>query len=118
MNWNKRPFSITILGCVYIGVGTIGFVYHFPELLARVQYDDVLVELIEILAVVCGVFMFRSNKWACWAALAWIAFHVVLSAFHTFREFAVHCLVCAVIAWLLFRPEAARYFRDARIERI
>jgi hypothetical protein len=115
MNWNKRPLSVTILGCLYIGVGTIGFAYHFTELLAF-QYDGLWVELIEILAILCGAFMLRGHNWARWVALAWIAFHVILSAFHAFREFAIHCLFCAVIAWFLFRPEAARYFRGAGIE--
>jgi hypothetical protein len=118
MNWGKRPLSVTILGCVYMGVGTIGFAYHFTEILARgaFQYDDVWVELIEFLAIVCGVFMFRGHNWARWVAVAWIAFHVILSAFHTFSEFAIHCLFFAVVAWFLSRPEATRYFRGARIE--
>ena len=34
------------------------------------------------LAIVCGVFLLRGHNWARWLALAWIAFHVVLSAFH------------------------------------
>ena len=118
MNPNKRPHSVTILGCVYIGVGSVGFVYHLREILARhaFHYDDLLVELIELVAIVCGAFMLRGHNWARWVALAWIAFHVILSAFHTFHEFAIHALLCAVIAWILFRPEAARYFRGARIE--
>lgn len=115
MNWNKRPLSVTILGCLYIGVGTIGFADHFTEFLAF-QYDGLWVELIEILAILCGVFVLRGHNWARWVALAWIAFHVILSAFHAFREFAIHCLFCAVIAWFLFRPEAARYFRGVGIE--
>jgi hypothetical protein len=120
MNGNKRPLSVTILGWVYVGVGTIGFAYHFTELKANnaFQYDGVCVELTELLAIVCGAFMLRGHNWARWLALAWMAFHVILSAFHTFSEFAIHCLFCAVIAWFLFRPEAARYFRGARMEPI
>jgi hypothetical protein len=82
VNPNKRPLSVTILGCVYIGVGSVGFVYHLREILARhaFRYDDLLVELIEFVAIVCGAFMLRGHNWARWVALAWIAFHVVLSA--------------------------------------
>jgi len=107
---------VTILGCVYIGVGAIGFVYHLTEFLARgtSRYEDVWVELVRFLAIVSGVFMLRGQNWARWLALAWIAFHVVLSAFHSVSEFAVHCLFFAVIAWFLLRPEAARYFRGLR----
>ncbi len=112
MNGNKRPLSVTILACVYIAVGTIGFVFHFQDFRARgaFQYDAVWVELTEFAAIVCGAFMLRGHNWARWFALAWIAFHVILSVFHAFPEFAIHCLFCAVIAWVLFRPEAARYF--------
>lgn len=118
MTWNRRPLSVTILAWVYIGMGTVGFVYHLTELQATnaFQYDGMWVELIRIVAIICGAFMLRSHNWARWLALAWISFHVVLSAFHSFHEFAIHCLFCAVIAWYLFRPEAGRYFRGARIE--
>lgn len=118
MNANKRPLSVTILACVYIGVGTIGLVYHFTEFLAAktFQYDIFLIEAVEIIAIVGGAFMLRGQNWARWVAVGWIAFHVIVSAFHPFREFAIHLLFCAVIAWLLFRPEAARYFRGAQVE--
>ncbi|HEY4900011.1 MAG TPA: hypothetical protein VIH91_04245 [Terriglobales bacterium] len=114
---NKRPVSVLIVACVYLAVGVIGFAYHFKELLA-LHSDSVGIELTEFLAIVCGVFMLRGRNWARWLALAWIAFHVVLSALHTFREFAVHALFCAVIAWALFRPAAARYFRGTPIETV
>ena len=113
MNANKRPISVTILACVYLAVGALGFAYHFRELLS-LQQDIVWAELTELLAIVSGVFMLRGHNWARWLALAWIIFHVILSAFHSSREFAIHGLFCAVIAWILFRPQAVRYFRSGR----
>jgi len=111
----KRPLSITILACIYLAVGVIGFAFHFRELLAG-HHDAVAIELTELVAILCGVFLLRGHNWARWLALAWIAFHVVLSAFHAIPELAIHAVFCAVIAWILFRPEAARYFRGARME--
>ncbi|HEX4810750.1 MAG TPA: hypothetical protein VH325_17570 [Bryobacteraceae bacterium] len=95
MNGNKRPLPVTVLAWVYIAVGAIGFVSHFTELLARnpFHYDAVLVELTESLAIICGAFMLQGHNWARWLALAWIAFHVVLSAFHALPELAMHALV-------------------------
>lgn len=118
MSENKRPLSVTVLACIYIAVGVAGFVSHFSELRALYasQYDGLWVELTEVLAIVCGVFILRGHNWARWGALAWIAFHVILSAFNSLGEFAIHCLFCAVIAWFLFRPVAARYFRGVRVE--
>jgi hypothetical protein len=45
--------------------------------------------------------------------MAWIAFHVVLSAFHSLPQFAVHVLLLFVFAYILFQPIANRYFGDA-----
>src|SRR5579863_7480743 len=115
---NKRPLSVTILAWVYVGVGAAGFAAHLTEIRASdaFRYDGIWIELVRLSAVLCGAFMLRGQNWARWLALAWMAFHVIVSAFHTFREFAIHCLFCAVIARLLFRPESERYFRSARIE--
>ncbi len=104
-----------MLACVYLVVGTVGVASHFSEFLAF-RYDSIEVELIEVLAIVSGAFMLRGRNWARWLALAWITFHVILSAFHAVREFAIHCAFGAVIGWVLFRPAAGRYFRGARIE--
>ena len=115
MNANKRPISVTILACVYLAVGVGGFAIHFHELLAR-HPDAVGIEVTELTAIVCGVFLLRGQNWARWLALAWIAFHVILSAFHAIPELVIHAVFCAVFAWVLFRPEAVRYFRGARVE--
>ncbi|HEY3988765.1 MAG TPA: hypothetical protein VGM02_05660 [Acidobacteriaceae bacterium] len=115
MNSNKRPISITILACVYLAIGALTFAAHFHELLAR-QQDAGWVELTEFTAVLCGIFLLRGHNWARWLALAWIAFHVVLSAFHAIPEFVIHSVFCVAIAWLLFRPAAAQYFRDGGSE--
>ena len=110
LNPNKRPISVTVIAWLYLVVGTLGAVAHVRDF-ERGVFDSVLVESVEIAAIVCGAFLLRGQNWARWVAVAWIGFHVVLSAFHELREFAVHALFCAVIAWILFRPEAGRYFQ-------
>ena len=120
VNLKKCPLSVLILGCVYIGVGAIGFAYHFTGFMARgaFPYDLVWAELIEVSAIVFGAFMIRDRNWARWGAIAWIAFHVVLSAFHAFGELAAHALFFAVIAWILFRPGARKYFQSTADESV
>lgn len=109
---NKRPLSVTIIACIYVAVGVIGFVFHLRETLARHDYrNGTVIELTELTALVSGLFLLRGHNWARWLALAWMLFHVVFSAFNSLHEFAIHALICAVIAWVLFRPAAARYFR-------
>jgi len=109
----KRPLPVTILACIYIGVGTVGFAYHLREILARhaFHYDDFLVELTEFVAIVCGAFLLRGHNWARWLALAWIAFHVGISFVDSLQRVVVHGLIFLLIAYFLFRLEARTYFR-------
>jgi hypothetical protein len=106
-----RPVTVTIVACVYILMGVVGFAYHFTEMRQGLGGDAVWVELLRLLAIVCGVFMLRGANWARWVALAWMALHVVISIFHSLPELALHCLFFTLIAWVLFRPDARRYFR-------
>jgi hypothetical protein len=113
---NKRPPSIIVIACVYILVGAAGFAYHVSEfkLHGPIQVDFLLVEFVRLIAVVSGIFMLRGRNWARWLALAWIAFHVVVGALHSLPQLAIHALFCAILAYFLLRPDAARYFRAAR----
>jgi hypothetical protein len=118
MNPNHRPFSVTFIACLYLAVGAVGFVYHLHEALGRpsFQYDDVLIEVTELIAFVAGVFLLYGRNWARWVAVAWIAVHVVFIAFESFRGFAFHLVICILIAWALFEPKASQYFRGERIQ--
>ena len=109
----KRPVSITLLAVLLIATGFLGLVYHARDINLQhpLQNDTLWVELIRVLAIVAGIFMLRGHNWARWLALAWIAFHVVISFWHSWSQVAVHVLVFAVFALFLFRPAAARYFK-------
>ena len=113
---SKRPLAVTIISLVYIVTGAIGATYHLVDFKVQhpFQYDIVWVELVNLVAILCGACMLRGHNWTRWLALAWIAYHVILSAFHTVSELAIHSLFCAILAYFLFRPTAARYFRAAR----
>jgi hypothetical protein len=113
---NERPLSVTIIGWVYIVVGVIGFAYHSTEFSQQpsFQYDIVWVELVRLLAIVCGAYMLRGHNWARWLALAWIGYHVIVSALHTLSQLAIHVVFCAILTYFLTRSTATRYFRAAR----
>jgi hypothetical protein len=115
---HKRPLSVTIVAWVYIAVGVAGFVFYFTEFPANsaLQSEALLVESVRFLAIVGGVFLLRGQNWARWLAVAWMAFHVGLSAFHTRRELAIHSLFFVVIVCCLFHAGARAYFRGPRIE--
>ena len=92
-------------GALLIAAGAAGLVYHTAEIAAS---------LVRVLAIVAGVFLLRGQNWARWLATAWIAFHVVLSAFHSATEFGMHVVLCAVLGFFLFRRDASSYFLRTR----
>ena len=112
----KRPLSITIISWLFVAAGVIGLAYHATEFTAQrpFEYDFVWVCFVRLFAILCGVFMLRGSNLARWLLLVWIAFHVVLSAFHSLTELVVHSLLLAVIGYFLFRPQASAYFRGTR----
>jgi hypothetical protein len=117
MNSSKRPLSVTIIGCIFVAIGIIATAVHGAELKgqAPVQQDVVWAVLVSLVALVCGIYMLRRSDWARWLAMAWLAFHVLLSI-HSRQELVVHSALFAVFAYFLFRTEARAYFRPARTE--
>lgn len=115
---NKRPISVTALSSLFIAVGVVGLAHHLTELNLEDPFRSELfwIFLICLTAIVCGVYMLRGRSWARWLALAWIAFHVAVSALHSWHQFIVHGLLLAVVAYVLFRPEVRAYFRSGRAE--
>ncbi len=108
---DKRPVAVTIIGGLYIAVGAIGFATHLAEF--KADYGFLLVQLLGLAAVVSGIWLLRGRNWARWLALAWMACHVVVSAFHTLPKLALHTVFLAILAYFLFRPAANRYFHAA-----
>ena len=116
---NKRPRPITVISWIFIAVGSIALLYHLTELTTQhpFEYELVWVCLVRLIAVLCGVFMLRGFNWARWLLVAWIAFHVILSFFHSPLEVVLHSLLFGVVVYFLFRPQASAYFRRRRAER-
>ncbi len=106
-----RPITVTLLACLYLVVGLLGFAAHFHGLLMR-QPDAVWVELTEFLAVVIGIFLLRGHDWARWLAVVWIAFHVAISL-HEPGKLLVHSIFFILFIWILFAPAARRWFDSA-----
>ena len=112
MRQNGIPWPVIVIACLYLLVGAGGFIGHFPELWAR-HPDAIAIEVTELVAVVCGVYLLLRRNWARWLALAWILFHVGISLSHSIGELAIHAVFCVVIAWALFRPASALWFRSS-----
>ena len=106
----KRPLPVTILGCLFIVAGLVGLAYHLSE--SPLEHGIVLVSMVRIIAVIGGVFLLMGRGWARWLLLAWIAFHVVVSAFHSLSETVAHLVLLVLIAYFLLKPPASNYFRS------
>ncbi|HWY45216.1 MAG TPA: hypothetical protein VNX66_17080 [Candidatus Sulfotelmatobacter sp.] len=107
----KRPLPVTILGCLFIAAGLVGLVYHFQE--RPLEPGIVLVSLVRLLAVIGGVFLLLGHGWARWLLIAWLAFHVGVSAFHSLSETLAHLALLVVVGYFLLRPPASNYFRSS-----
>lgn len=111
-NMNKRPLSATIIGWLYIITGAMSAVFHAAGFkLHPFAYDVVFVELVNLAANAGGAYVLLGRNWARWLVIGWMAFHVVVSAFHSVYESALHALFLAILAYLLLRPAASRYFQ-------
>jgi hypothetical protein len=106
----KRPFAVTILGGLFIVVGFVGLAYHLWD--RPLEHGIILVCLLRLIAVIGGVLLLMGRGWARWMMLAWLALHIVVSAFHSLSESLAHVVLLIVVAYLLLRPPASNYFRS------
>ena len=106
----KRPLPVTILGCLFIVAGLVGLAYHLSE--RPLDHWIVFISIVRIIAVVGGVFLLMGHAWARWLMLAWLVFHVVVSAFHSLSESVAHVVLLMVVAYFLLGPPASKYFQS------
>jgi hypothetical protein len=110
-----RPITVIVLSALLIGAGAIGFFYHLSDFKAPgvFRYENIWIELLRLTAIVCGVFMLGGSNWARWLAVAWLAFHVAVSAFHNAAQFAMHAVSTALYVYgLFFHRPATDFFRS------
>lgn len=112
MSARKRPVAVLVIACLFMAVGALGFVHHLLRP-STIHENALRSEFTELLAVAAGAFLLRGKSWARWLALAWMAIHVA-TCWPEVRQVATHALVLAAAAWLLFEPEAQRYFAKDR----
>ena len=110
----KRPLAVTLIACLFIVAGLVGLVYHLWD--RPLDHWIVLISLVRILAVVGGVFLLTGKNWARWLLLAWLAFHVVVSAFHSLSEFIPHVVLLVTLGYFLLGPPTSKYFQSAPSE--
>ena len=105
----KPPFPIIVIGALFIVAGAAGLIYHLHD--QPFDRGALLLLFVRLLAVVSGIFLLLGHNWARWLLIAWLAFHVSISAFHSIEQTVVHALLLAVVAYFLFRPPASTYLK-------
>src|SRR5678816_4132392 len=96
-----RPRSVTIISWIFIIFGSVALlsgVVRGAELKSHWY-----VHLSRLLQIVAGVFMLYGRNWARWLLVAWIAFHIVVSALHSVLFLLMHVAIFSVILFFVFR---------------
>lgn len=107
----RAPAVVLIVSIIYIATGAIGLTHHISDFKGHsLQYGLVLIALLRLAAIISGIFMLLGKSWARWLAIAWIAFHVVISFLNSVQQVLVHAVIFVLIGYLLFRPEARAFF--------
>ncbi len=111
----KRPWSVTLIGVLFILSGIIGIIYHareLKELPANTQV--ILVLLIRVIAVAGGYLVLRGAGWARWLLVVWMVYHVVLSFYHDLAQIITHAVFLCLLVAGLFYPNANTYFKTTK----
>lgn len=98
-----------MLGWFFIAVGVFSTAWHLWK--GTLDLWMVPIVLIGVAAVVAGVFLLRGARWARWLALAWVAFHVVVSALNSPWDSLPHAVLVVVVGYVLLGPPTSQYFQ-------
>jgi len=115
--------AIMLVAWMFIAVGAAGLLKDWLPLVTPGAADQIARLRAEGMAdwgpawttrlasVIGGVWLLRRQNWARWLLLAWMAFHVALSALHSRTELLLHLCLFTPVTYLLFRAKSASWFR-------
>jgi len=104
----QRPFQVTFLGWLFILVGIVSTTYHLWK--GALDRWTLPIVLIGTIAIVAGIFLLRGARWSRWLVLAWLAFHVAVSALNSLSAALPHLALLLVVAYFLLGPPTSKYF--------
>jgi hypothetical protein len=110
----NRPLPVIIVSVLFILTGCVGFAYSIKDFF---EPNDKLYELIwvlflRILAAVCGLLLLFKINWARWLAIAWLVYHILISAFNSTPQMIAHIVFLILVSVLLFIPVSSTYFQN------
>jgi hypothetical protein len=109
----NRPYEVTVMGWLFIAVGVLALAYHLTQVKSFRPFPIDILDIfaVELLAVICGLYILRGHNWARWLAVAWMAAHLIAMIFHSRQELLVHAVLFILVGYALFRPASTAYFR-------
>ena len=113
---NRRPLSVTLISWIFIAMGMIALGYHLMPQHIHEAKSLLGISVVRVIPIVSGIAMLRGFNWGRWVIVLWLAYHVVLSAFHSASQVAVHGLLLALVTYFLFRSRATAYFGRRSVE--
>ena len=102
-----------IVSVMFITAGCVGFAYHLKDFFdPNIKLYEILWdEFVRILAIVCGILLLIPFNWAKWLAIAWLFYHIIISAFHSTSQMISHMILLLLVVVLLFLPGSSAYFQ-------
>ena len=110
MSAMKRPYELTVAGWLFIVIGILNTAWHLWK--GALDRWMIAILFLTVSAIAAGVFLLRGARWARWLALAWVAFHLVVSALNSVSAALPHIVLLLVIGYVLLGPPTAEYFRQ------
>lgn len=109
----RRPLLVTLVSWLFIIAGSVGFIYHSKEVIdsGELSIESLLVLFVRLAAIIGGMFTLKGENWSRWLLIMWLAYHVVLSWFHSWSELAMHAALLVIIALILFHPKFSFFFQ-------
>lgn len=81
------------------------------SLILHDYFDMTMALLVNLLAIICGVFILHGRNWARWVMILWMVFHVIISLESPIK-LTIHVVIFSTIIFFLFRPATSGYFHS------
>jgi hypothetical protein len=110
----KAPLPVIVISVLIMLAGVFGLYGDWLNFASHTtsRKEALLVVVVNLLGVVAGMFTLRGRNWARWLAVAWMAFHVVISVGHPLQQLIVHTVLLGLFAYGLFRADARAWFQS------
>jgi hypothetical protein len=110
-----RPRPVSVVAWLLIVAGIVGIGAQAIPVSGRGAFRPEAghVVLVCLVAIACGVFLLRGQKWARWLAVAWFAIHVVVGALHSWQSAVIHGVLLSICTYALFCRQAKAWFHAA-----